>query len=277
MYYYGARYYDARTSRFISADDRFDDLYSAAGLNIFSYCHNNPVRFIDPSGHDYVDSKNNNRRGDKGNDTPVIGGEFGWKPLEQGGDISAGPPGKIIGEQPSNQAIGDLAKNLDQRRGGAGQKVLDEAFGPNQASSATYCATDSLFLGIAKLGLIEPTMEGYKKFVKYAVENKYIRKHNGFGDNFKQLANDYGVDYQRTFSGDTPSPGRRYEDLQSTEGTVFMLNAKGHWVTSVTGGKPENEYSFDTGDIRNIGKRQMRRGSRLYPSDVDDLILLKRR
>ena len=52
LYYYGARYYDARTSRFISADDRFDDLYSSAGLNIFSYCHNNPINMVDPDGHE---------------------------------------------------------------------------------------------------------------------------------------------------------------------------------------------------------------------------------
>ncbi|HPK57557.1 MAG TPA: RHS repeat-associated core domain-containing protein, partial [Spirochaetota bacterium] len=83
LYYYGARYYDAKTSRFISADDRFDDLYSAAGLNIFAYCHNNPVRFIDPSGHDYEDAKGNTRYGDKGNNTPAKGGEFGWKTNDQ--------------------------------------------------------------------------------------------------------------------------------------------------------------------------------------------------
>jgi len=277
LYYYGARYYDARTSRFISADDRFDDLYSAAGLNIFSYCHNNPVRFIDPSGHDYVDSKNNNRRGDKGNDTPVIGGEFGWKPLEQGGDISAGPPGKIIGEQPSNQVIGDLARNLEQRPGGSGQKVLDEAFGPNQASSSTYCATDSLFLGIAKLGNIEPTMEGYKKFVRYAVDNNYILKRSGWGLYFEKLANDYGVDYKRTFSKGIPSPGDKYMGLLSTEGTVLMINANHHFVTSVTGGDSASEYGFDTSDLTNIGRRQRRKNRNVDPEKIDDLIVLKRR
>ena len=276
-YFYNARYYEAEIGRFVTADNVIDGEYSTQGWNRFSYVKNNPVRYKDPTGHDYEDAKGNTRRGETGQDTPVKGGEFGWKPLEQGGDISTGPPGKIIGEQLSNQEIGDLARNLEQRPGGAGQKVLDEAFGSNQASSATYCATNSLFLGIAKLGLIEPTMEGYKKYVKYAVEKGYIRKRNGFGVNFKQLANDYGVDYQRTFTGDSPSPGDKYIGLQSTEGTVFMLNSSGHWVTSVTGGTAEKEYSFDTGNVRNIGKRQMRGGNRLYPRDVDDLIILKRR
>ena len=51
FYYCHARYYDPKIGRFISADDRFDDLYSAAGLNIFSYCHNNPINMVDPDGH----------------------------------------------------------------------------------------------------------------------------------------------------------------------------------------------------------------------------------
>gem|GEM_PF-2254259 len=51
FYYCHARYYDPKIGKFISADDRFDDLYSSAGLNIFSYCHNNPINMVDPDGH----------------------------------------------------------------------------------------------------------------------------------------------------------------------------------------------------------------------------------
>jgi len=43
LYYYNARYYDPALGRFISADP-------VQGLNRYSYCYNNPVNVIDPSG-----------------------------------------------------------------------------------------------------------------------------------------------------------------------------------------------------------------------------------
>jgi len=52
LYYCGARYYDAKTSRFISADDRIDGLFSTQGQSMYSYVHNNPINFIDPDGHE---------------------------------------------------------------------------------------------------------------------------------------------------------------------------------------------------------------------------------
>ena len=52
LYYYGARYYDAKLSRWCSADDRFDGLFSTQGQDVFAYVHGRPVMMIDPDGHD---------------------------------------------------------------------------------------------------------------------------------------------------------------------------------------------------------------------------------
>ena len=51
MYYLQSRYYDAKICRFINADNQLltTDLI---GTNLFSYCNNNPVMFIDPNGHE---------------------------------------------------------------------------------------------------------------------------------------------------------------------------------------------------------------------------------
>ena len=53
MYYLQSRYYDAKICRFISPDSvsylgANGDLTS---YNLYSYCSNNPVNFVDPSGH----------------------------------------------------------------------------------------------------------------------------------------------------------------------------------------------------------------------------------
>ena len=46
QYYLRARFYNPVIARFLSEDTYYGD-----GLNLYAYCHNNPVGFVDPSGH----------------------------------------------------------------------------------------------------------------------------------------------------------------------------------------------------------------------------------
>ena len=56
LYYYGARYYDDSLGRFLAADSVLPNLYDPQQLNRFAYVRNNPVRLVDPSGHQAVES-----------------------------------------------------------------------------------------------------------------------------------------------------------------------------------------------------------------------------
>ena len=49
LIYMRARFYEPWTGRFISQDPAMD------GLNWYAYCSNDPIRFIDESGHQYED------------------------------------------------------------------------------------------------------------------------------------------------------------------------------------------------------------------------------
>ena len=51
LYYYGARYYDATIGRFISPDTLVPDPANPQSFNRYSYCLNNPMKYIDPSGN----------------------------------------------------------------------------------------------------------------------------------------------------------------------------------------------------------------------------------
>ena len=52
LYYLQSRYYDPETGRFINADDvSYLDPETIHGLNLYAYCLNNPVMYVDPSGH----------------------------------------------------------------------------------------------------------------------------------------------------------------------------------------------------------------------------------
>ena len=52
LYYLNARYYNPEWRRFISPDDTgYLDPDSVNGLNLYCYCNNDPVNYVDPSGH----------------------------------------------------------------------------------------------------------------------------------------------------------------------------------------------------------------------------------
>jgi len=51
MYYLQSRYYEPELGRFISPDSIEDTGYRPWGKNKFAYCNNNPVMYIDPTGH----------------------------------------------------------------------------------------------------------------------------------------------------------------------------------------------------------------------------------
>ena len=52
LYYYGARYYDPHIGRFISPDTIVPQPFNPQSLNRYSYCLNNPLKYIDPTGHE---------------------------------------------------------------------------------------------------------------------------------------------------------------------------------------------------------------------------------
>lgn len=51
LYYYGARYYDAGIGRFISADTVIPNPSNPQAFNRYTYCLNNPLIYVDPSGN----------------------------------------------------------------------------------------------------------------------------------------------------------------------------------------------------------------------------------
>ncbi|MFC1981834.1 RHS repeat-associated core domain-containing protein, partial [Chloroflexota bacterium] len=55
LYYYGARYYDPTIGRFISADTIVPNPANPQAFNRYSYALNNPLKYIDPTGHQYED------------------------------------------------------------------------------------------------------------------------------------------------------------------------------------------------------------------------------
>ena len=51
LYYLNARMYDPLTARFLQTDTYLGNLNDPLSLNLYTYCLNNPNRYVDPSGH----------------------------------------------------------------------------------------------------------------------------------------------------------------------------------------------------------------------------------
>jgi len=52
LYYLNSRYYDPQTARFMTEDDpQYSNINDPLTLNLYTYCHNEPLMYSDPSGH----------------------------------------------------------------------------------------------------------------------------------------------------------------------------------------------------------------------------------
>jgi len=58
-YFYNARHYDPEIGRFVTPDTVIDGEYSTQGWNRYSYCHNNPIMYRDPTGHGILETAQN--------------------------------------------------------------------------------------------------------------------------------------------------------------------------------------------------------------------------
>ena len=54
LYYLNARYYDPEIGRFISQDSYRGELNDPGQWHLYAYCANNPINYVDPSGHEKV-------------------------------------------------------------------------------------------------------------------------------------------------------------------------------------------------------------------------------
>jgi RHS repeat-associated protein len=55
LYYFGARYYDPITGRFLTQDSHLGEPGTPASLHRYLYAYSNPLTYVDPTGHDSED------------------------------------------------------------------------------------------------------------------------------------------------------------------------------------------------------------------------------
>jgi RHS repeat-associated protein len=118
LYYYGARYYDARVSNWLSVDPLAEKNFESSP---FAYCHNNPIKLIDPDGRDdepatidlkyFLDQLGINNHGVKSGEATVKAKTFKGKDFKPSpeNDAAATNSGGSWWSDANNSAIGRMA------------------------------------------------------------------------------------------------------------------------------------------------------------------------
>lgn len=133
LYYYGARYYDPELGRFVQADTIVPSAANPQLLNRYAYCGNNPLKYVDPSGHELITAI-------------IIGVVIGvaigaGTAAATGGDIAMGALTGAIGG-----LFGGIGAGLGQSITVAGSATLGELAG-SVAGGATGGAMSAAVVG----------------------------------------------------------------------------------------------------------------------------------
>jgi len=117
LHYMNARYYSPKTGRFLQQDTYTGNPYDPWTQHLYNYCGNNPINYIDPTGHRVVDGADSYLgRIDfpTAKPTTVVGGSnpnlpwtYGYRYIDQGeyDAIMKNPNGRYI---PNTNKFGDL-------------------------------------------------------------------------------------------------------------------------------------------------------------------------
>ncbi|MFC2003977.1 RHS repeat-associated core domain-containing protein [Chloroflexota bacterium] len=150
LYFYNARYYDPAIGRFISPDIIVPNPMTPQSFNRYSYVLNNPLKYADPSGRDYIfvggNARNNREPGwvgkmkdalginESGEKCVFIGDTDGFFTLRSGDQKTALAEALASGEYTDIKVIGysegaaATAMVLNDIAGGASYDELDMAF-----------------------------------------------------------------------------------------------------------------------------------------------------
>ena len=106
LQYFGARYYDEETGRFLSPDPYLGEANTPPSLHRYLYAYANPVRFVDLTG--YAAEEANGEAGG-GGDIPYVPGGYSYTTIEGPTPQEEEPDVLIIGEDPR---VAGILRNL---------------------------------------------------------------------------------------------------------------------------------------------------------------------
>ena len=235
LYYLQTRYYDPEVGRFISPDSiDYADPETINGLNLYAYCGNNPIMYVDPSGHFAITtflislaigtliswglSEIFGSQIAGGISSTVSGGAAIYTGI---GLLSFGPIGWIAGGALILIGVGTMAFGVNEIVAGAtGTNYIQRWTG---MSDGLY---NGLYIGLniaSDIGTIAGNM--YMKYNPRYPGNNPNRIPDGFNDRVNQKANYYNPKTGQSLHPDLqhPAPINPHWDWKDSNGVWWRL------------------------------------------------------
>ncbi|OPX41877.1 tRNA(Glu)-specific nuclease WapA precursor [Ruminiclostridium hungatei] len=218
--YLRARYYDPMIGRFITEDSYWGKDSDPLSLNLYTYCRNNPIMFIDPSGHapatfKYSDGKYGVLADNKWNNAVIS--VFGAIPfgsnilqwiIDKGADIETISKDDMFSSIKGN--LGNISDALSLADRLNKVKILPEAIkNSGKAVSKVAGAVSSIItlfdVGSAIFGdsaeINQITDRMYGSMIKSDTREGAVAKYTIYSGFVKKLVDNGSITYKTTWSG----------------------------------------------------------------------------
>jgi RHS repeat-associated protein len=165
MYYLRARYYDPVIGRFVAKDSYEGEVTNPLSLNLYIYCYNNPLGYIDPSGHVPWGFYEKSEEFANGFIDKVSG--YGGNLISNPGDTLLASGGVVLG------GIGVAGSGIIEVLSGGSATPIVIATGGFSANAVASSAVDLKFIATGELdkkGSFNPLESGSKLLFKGAGE-----------------------------------------------------------------------------------------------------------
>ena len=139
LYYCNARYYDPTIGRFLTQDTYRGEQTEPQTLHLYTYCANDPVNHVDPSGHDYIYLNSSLGAGGLGHAALLIRHKHKWRYYSWEGDgyLSEHAQLKVVKKGTKRKRVikkVNKAKNVMRPK----KKTYDSYIFINNNSKASY-------------------------------------------------------------------------------------------------------------------------------------------
>ena len=245
LYYLRARYYDPYIGRFISEDSYWGEDSNPLSLNLYTYTHNDPIQFIDPSGHSAYDKGQQQVKEQVKNESQQsLKNKLNAQKSSYDSAVSSGNSKEAEIYKGRMDALSSMMSSSGSSSSGSGRSSGGSSSSSGSGSSSSRDSSK-----------VTVSWEGYIIDIDISEYNEY--KSHGWGIFYGEAYSDKMYNYSDMLDSMITSSGQKVTienrgyigRIETGEGSHTTINNRGDIGTIITG-----VGSTTTININNTGK-----------------------